>query len=229
MLALLRVIVLRLRLRAAKVQSQEPVDHKVRIPPDRGCEMSIEFECEPIVPDIVRAVASLRHRSQRQQLDSRYRRRIRGRCHQFVQRLCNLVSFPYGAHTETKVSGELAESAELFEIGFIVDAVDKGLRAPQSFPAHLPAGSDKLSHRAVCKEHELLDKPVSLTGELLLYPYGLSRLIDNDLHFRTVEIHGPCGKSFLPELERKTVQHQQGIHNLNRNDPALRAFAKPAG
>ena len=77
--------------------------------------------------------------------------------------------------------------------------------------------SHELSHRSVGKEHELFYEPVCFLGNLLIYIYRTSLLVDLDLHLRSVEADGSGCKSFLAQLGCKAVEHKDSISDLCRN------------
>ena len=87
----------------------------------------------------------------------------------------------------------------------------------RSIAHSLAACCDKLGYSPVGKEHELLDQPVGLFRNLLIYIYRTSCLIDLDLHFRTVEADGSCCKSLLAKLACKAVQYQDCVLYLFGN------------
>ena len=64
----------------------------------------------------------------------------------------------------------------------------------------------ELCHAAVCQKHELLDKPVGLLGNLLVYIYRTALLIHLDLHLRTLETDGSGCESLLAELGCKAIE-----------------------
>ena len=69
----------------------------------------------------------------------------------------------------------------------------------------LAARGDEFRHCPVGKKHELLDEPVGLLGNLLIYIHRTSLLIDFHLHFRTVEADGSGGESLLAKLGCKAA------------------------
>ena len=69
----------------------------------------------------------------------------------------------------------------------------------------------ELCHAAVCQKHELLDKPVGLLGNLLVYIYRTALLIHLYLHLRTLETDGSGCESLLAELGCKAMKNKYGI------------------
>ena len=79
------------------------------------------------------------------------------------------------------------------------------------------AGCNKFSDSAVGKEHELLDQPVSLLGNLLVNVHRTSLLVYLNLHLRTIKTDGTRCKSLLAKLGRKAVQDEDSVSDLGRN------------
>ena len=54
---------------AGKVAGKQPVNHHVRITPDRRGEMSVIFESKSVMADVLRRIACLGHGSERKEFD----------------------------------------------------------------------------------------------------------------------------------------------------------------
>ena len=73
-----------------------------------------------------------------------------------------------------------------------MNAVDEGLAL--AFPCH------ELSYHPVCKQHELLNQPVSFCGDFLIHIHRAALLIHDNLHLRTLETDCATRESLLTEL-----------------------------
>ena len=91
-------------------------------------------------------------------------------------------------HPVAEAFGEFAQAFQLDLVGFAVDTVDEGLGVFGGHAVHLAGGGHILGHRAVGEQHEFLDKPVGLRGNLLVDVYGLAVLVDQHLHLGPVEV-----------------------------------------
>ena len=103
------VIALVLAGRLVEIHCQKPVDHGVRVAPDRRCEMGVESECQSVVSDVLGAVHCLRHRPQGNHLEGIALRTALGLLKQGVERAGNLASVAHRAHLVAEIAGELVQ------------------------------------------------------------------------------------------------------------------------
>ena len=172
--------------------------------------MCVVLERQAVVPDIVGAVAGLRHCPERQHFYGIVLRSILGPGEETVELTGYFLSVLGRSHLIAEIMYEGAESLELFPVGLVMDTVDKCLcpgfggslgRFLRRYAQIAQACSgnrriaaalcDKLRHASVGKEHELLDEPVGLLADFLVDTDRTAFFIHLHFHFRAVEADGP--------------------------------------
>ncbi len=176
--------------------------------------MRVELVCKAIVPDIVRAVASLGHSTQGKVLHRLVLRLSLGRVEQGAQGLCRPASGERRILVNL-VAKAFRESHETFHLQLVrlaMDTVDEGLGVLACKSVHLAVSGHELSHSPVGQKHELLHEPVGLFGYLLVNIDRASLLVHLDLHLRAVEVYGTGPAGLGLELERQLVERLHRLH-----------------
>ena len=153
---------------------------------------------------ILGVIAGLGHCPQREEFDGIVFRSVLSRCKKAVEFPGYLPAVCGRSHLVAEVAYEVTQVVNLLLVWLVMHTIDKGLSRLSatlclSLADSLAACGHKLRDRPVGKEHELLDQPVSLLGNLLIHIHRASLLIHNDLHLRSFETDGSAGKPLLPE------------------------------
>ena len=136
--------------------------------------MSVEWECQSIVTDVLCRVVGFRHGTDGDAVN-----------HIFFAASCNLAEeiviavgqclTATNTHLEAQLGDKLYKGVELFRIRFIVNAVDEGLYILicliSSASLTCSTVANALRNIPVGEEHKLFHKPVSLFLFLDIYTY----------------------------------------------------------
>ena len=144
------------RLTLGQVTRQQTMHHHIGIAADRRRKVSIVFESQAIVADIIGCIERLRHTSHGQRRDSICLGTATNLAHQLIYRLSHSAALRC-AELITKTQDKVTEAREFLLVGLVVNTVNHRTRHLLAIDHSICA---ILRHLLVSQEHKLLDKLV---------------------------------------------------------------------
>ena len=204
MLTVLLILILVGRTAAILIFRQQTMHHHVGITTDGRGEMGVVVEGESIVSDIMHTVLGLHHRPQSHCLDGILLTCALSSTHQGIERLSDGSLRATRLHLIAEFRHELAQVLEFLRIGLVVDTIRQRL-------CLLPLlhTSDGLCHRLISQQHELLDEFVGIFRHLEVSLDGFARLIDIEVEFLAIKLHGAILETGSTQFLGKGIKFDQ--------------------
>ena len=183
--------------------------------------MGIVVERQSIVSDVVYTVFRLHHRTQSYRLDGILLTGAFGIRHQRIQRLGDGTLRATGLHLITELRHKLAQVLEFRRIGLVVDTVRQCLRL-----LSLLHTSNRLCDGLVGQQHEFLDELVGIFRGLEIGSYRLTCLVDIEMQFLTVELHGTVLETGGTQFLGKGIEFDEHLRILTLIGILLRSWGR---
>ena len=113
---------------AGKVAGKQPVDHHVRITPDRRGEMGVILESKSVMADVLRRIAGLGHGPERKEFNCIELRCILCLGEEVVEFLGNFLPVACRPHLVAEITYEIPQVCNLVLIRFIMNSIYECLR-----------------------------------------------------------------------------------------------------
>ena len=166
--------------------------------------MCVILEGKTEVTDVVNGVLCLHHGTQGYHLDEVVLWLAFTVSHQLVQALGGGSLGALGLHLVAELHHELTQGFQLLWVWVVVDTIRQRLR----LLAFLYL-ADAFRNRAVGKEHEFLYKFVGILRTLVVATHRLALLVDVEVQFLSVELHGTILEASGTQFLRQAVESDE--------------------